>query len=142
MDRDYVGAGGRAAADELIGRARDLAPLVQAHRAAFDRERRLPEPGFAALAEAGLFRLFLPAALGGPELSALEFMRVVEAAAELDGSIGWLVGNGGGMSRAGGYLPEPVARPWFDDPRAFVVAATGATGTATMAAGGYRVTGR
>ncbi len=30
-------------------------------------------------------------------------MTVVEHAAALDGTIGWLVGNGGGISRAGGY---------------------------------------
>jgi hypothetical protein len=31
-----------------------------------------------ALAEAGLFRLWLPSAMGGPELSPAEFMQVVE----------------------------------------------------------------
>ena len=84
---------------------RGLAPLIARHRDAFDVERRLPDTVFEALADAGLFRLWLPEALGGPELSPLEFMAVVEAAATLDGSVGWLVGNGGGMSRIGGYLP-------------------------------------
>ncbi len=57
-----------------------------------------------------------PEALGGPELSPDDFMTVVEAASALDGSVGWLVGNGAGMSRIGGYLPEPVAREFFSDP--------------------------
>jgi alkylation response protein AidB-like acyl-CoA dehydrogenase len=107
-----------------------------------DRDRRLPEPVFTALADAGLFRLWLPAALGGVELSPVEFMHVVEAAAAVDGSVGWLAGNGGGMSRVAGYLPEPVARRWFADPHAFVVSATGALGTAVPVHGGYRVSGR
>ena len=119
-----------------------LAPLIAEHRAAFDSERRLPDAVFNALADAGLFRLWLPEALGGPELSPADFMTVVEAASALDGSVGWLVGNGGGMSRIGGYLPEPVARKFFSDPRAFVTSATGAVGTAQKAEGGYRVTGR
>jgi alkylation response protein AidB-like acyl-CoA dehydrogenase len=119
-----------------------LAPLISAHRDAFDRERRLPDAVFAALAEAGLFRLWLPAALGGPELSPLDFMRVVEAAAALDGSVGWLVGNGAGMSRVGGYLPAALVADWFADPRAFVVSATGAVGTAVPTEGGFRVSGR
>src|SRR5690606_4080142 len=93
-------------------------------------------------AGAGMFRLWLPAALGGAELAAEDFMAVVEAACALDGSIGWLVGNGGGMSRAGGYLPEATARRWFADERAFVASATGAVGTARAVAGGYAVTGR
>ncbi len=119
-----------------------LAPLVVKHRGSFDSERRLPTAVFNALADAGLFRLWLPRALGGPQLSPIDFMSVVEAASMLDGSIGWLVGNGGGISRTGGYLPEPVAREIFSDPRAFVVSATGAVGEAQKAEGGYRVTGR
>ena len=64
-------------------------------------------------------------------------MTVVEAASALDGSVGWLVGNGGGMSRIGGYLPEPVAREFFSDPRGFITSATGAVGSA--AEGGRRL---
>ena len=120
----------------------NLAPLVVANREAFDRERRLPNPVFDALGEAGLFRLWLPQALGGPELSPFEFMTVVEAAAALDGSVGWLVGNGGGMSRVGGYLQKDVASEWFADRRCFVTSATGAIGTAVPVDGGFRVTGR
>jgi alkylation response protein AidB-like acyl-CoA dehydrogenase len=119
-----------------------LAPLVEQHRASFDRDRRLPDIVFRALAEAGLFRLWLPAAMGGAELSPTEFMRVVEAASAMDGSIGWIVANGGGMSRVGGYLPESVTSEWFADPLAFIVSATGAVGSAQPVAGGYRVTGR
>jgi alkylation response protein AidB-like acyl-CoA dehydrogenase len=119
-----------------------LAPVIAEHRAAFDSERRLPDALFEALADAGLFRLWLPAALGGPELSPVDFMAVVEAASALDGSVGWLVGNGAGMSRIGGYLPEPVARGFFSGPRAFVTSSTGAVGTALKVDGGYRVSGR
>jgi alkylation response protein AidB-like acyl-CoA dehydrogenase len=119
-----------------------LAPLIAAQRSEFDRGRRLPDAVFAALADAGVFRLWLPHALGGPELSPSEFMRVVEAASALDGSVGWLIGNGGGMSRIGGYLGDAVARNWFADRHAFVVSSTGAVGTATPVDGGYCVSGR
>jgi alkylation response protein AidB-like acyl-CoA dehydrogenase len=119
-----------------------LVPLVEEHRASFDRDRKLPDTVFRALAAAGLFRLWLPTAMGGPELSPAEFMHVVEAASAMDGSIGWIVANGGGMSRVGGYLPESVAGEWFSDPLAFIVSATGAVGSAQPVAGGYRVTGR
>jgi indole-3-acetate monooxygenase len=120
----------------------NLTPLVEEHRVSFDRDRRLPDVVFRALAEAGLFRLWLPSAMGGPELSPAEFMQVVEAASAKDGSIGWVVANGGGMSRVAGYLPESIAREWFTDPYAFIVSATGAVGSAESVAGGYRVSGR
>src|SRR4051812_50155492 len=108
----------------------NLTPLIEDHRASFDRERRLPDVLFRALAEAGLFRLWLPSAMGGPELSPAEFMQVVEAASAMDGSIGWIVANGGGMSRVAGYLPETIAADWFADPYAFIVSAPGAVGSA------------
>src|SRR5438874_9311264 len=127
---------------EYLAAIHRLAPLIAQHRASFDEERRLPDVLFNALADAGLFRLWLPEALGGPELSPFAFMRVVEAASALDGSVGWLVGNGAGMSRIGGYLDEAVAREWYADPRAFVASATGAVGTASAVAGGYRISGR
>lgn len=133
---------GSVAALELEARVRELAPVVAAHRSTFDSDGRLPDAVFEQLAALGLFRLLLPTSLGGHGLSALEFMDVVEAAAALDGTIGWLVGNGGGMARAGGYLPVESAREIFDDPSAFVVSSTGAVGHAARVPGGYKVTGR
>ncbi len=132
----------RDGAADLLDALQRMAPLVRERQDSFDRLRRLPDDVFEALADAGLFRLWLPRSIGGPELSPFEFLNIVEAASALDGSIGWLVGNGGGMSRAGGYVGAAVARDWFSDRRTFVAAATGAVGTATRVAGGYRVAGR
>jgi indole-3-acetate monooxygenase len=127
---------------EYLDALRAITPLVAKFRESLDRERRLPNCIFDALADAGLFRLWLPEALGGPQLSPFEFMTVVEAAAALDGSIGWLVGNGGGMSRASAFVPEVTARKWFGQPRAFIAASTGAVGEAVPTEGGYLVSGR
>lgn len=133
-------AGGRAL--ELAAEIHGLAAVVAQSRNEFDSNGRLPDHLFEQLAALGLFRLLLPASLGGPGLSALEFMGVVEAAAALDGTVGWLTGNGGGMARAGGYLPAESAREIFGDPLAFVVSSTGAVGRAVRVPGGYSVTGR
>ena len=137
-----AGSRNSVAAPDLAAGAHELSAAVSEHRSTFDSEGRLPDHLFEQLAALGLFRLLLPTSLGGPGLSALEFMDVVEAAAALDGTIGWLVGNGGGMARAGGYLPAVSAREIFDDPLAFVVSSTGAVGRAVRVPGGYSVTGR
>lgn len=97
-------------------RLRDLSEMVMRTRAGFDAAGALPDDLYRQLAAIGMFRLWLPAALGGPELSALDFMDVVEDAAALDGTIGWLVGNGGGMGRVGAYLPIDSAHQIFGDP--------------------------
>ncbi len=119
-----------------------LSAAVAEKRAGFDAAGRLPDALFDDLAALGLFRLLLPARLGGHELSVLDYMDVVEDAAALDGTIGWLVGNGGGMGRVGGFLAEAEAREIFDDPKAFIVAGTGGLGKVVAEEGGWRVNGR
>ncbi len=61
-------------------------------------------------------------------MSALDFMEVVEEAFALDGAMGWLVGNGGGMGRVGACLPIECAHEIFADPEASVVSGTGGVG--------------
>lgn len=137
-----VARGSGRSASALLDGVRGLSEVVSQERSGFDAAGRLPDGLVGEMCALGLFRLWLPAALGGPELTALEFMDVVEAAAALDGAIGWLVGNGGGMSRAGGFLPEASAAAVFDDPEAFVVSATGGVGRAVRVPGGFVVSGR
>ncbi len=133
---------GATKSEVLAESVSELSVMVDRDRGSFDAEGRIPDELFSELASLGLFRLWLPKELGGVELPALGFMEVVEAAAALDGTIGWLVGNGGGMSRIGAFLPTESADEIFADPEAFVVSATGATGRAVRVDGGYRVTGR
>ena len=135
---------GRSAvtAATMIGRFEALRPVLVGQLQRFDAERRLPDEVFAALSGAGFFRLQCPRDLGGCELSPLEFMEVVEHAAAFDGTVGWLVGNGGGMARVGGYLPQAGGEAIFADPGAFVASSTAAVGRAVPAEGGYRITGR
>lgn len=126
----------------MIERFEQIRPLLAEQSGRFDADRRLSDEVFGVLSEAGFFRLLLPAQLGGCGLSPLDFMAVVEHAAAVDGTIGWLVGNGGGISRAGGYLPLDAAQKVFGKPSAFVASSTGAIGKAVRAKGGYRITGR
>ena len=134
-------AADRSASDLLTG-VRGMADLVSNLRDSFDEAARLPDVVFDHLSALGAFRLWLPTACGGLQLSAQAFMEVVEAAAALDGTIGWLVGNGGGMSRCGAFLAADSAAAIFDDPAAFVVSATGAVGRAEPVDGGFVVSGR
>ncbi len=130
-----------AASSAILGRIATLAPVVAAHRDRFDRDRRLPEPVVNAMVEADLFRLFVPRAIGGAELSPLDYLEVIEAAAALDASVGWVLTNGAGMSRTAGYVAPDVARAWFGHPEAFAACSTARMGRAVPVAGGYRVTG-
>jgi indole-3-acetate monooxygenase len=73
--------------------------MVQSLRERFDRDRQLPPELVSALGAAGLFGMFLPRALGGPELNPIDFLTVIEELARLDGSLGWCTVIPAGYSR-------------------------------------------
>ena len=78
----------------LIAAARSLAPQIRACRDEIEQSRRLPASLVTALAEAGLFRLYLPKSLGGLEVDPVTFLHVVEEVARIDGAVGWNVAIG------------------------------------------------
>jgi alkylation response protein AidB-like acyl-CoA dehydrogenase len=139
---------GRAAtAAEVIGplldSVRALAPLIRDHADEAERNHRLSPPVFRALADAGVFRMGVPMALGGLEVSPLTLYRVVEEVARLDGSTGWCVFIGGASALAGAYLADEAAQDIFGRDLLVVTAGSVAPmGKATVSGGGYVVTGR
>ncbi len=78
-----------------------------------EQQARLPPEICGALLREGFFRLWIPAANGGLELSLPDALRIYEAAAAIDGSVGWavMIGAGGGMFAA--WLPLAGAHELF-----------------------------
>ena len=70
----------------LVQAARELAPTIDAAREAIERDRGLPPVLVDAMGAAGMFSLWLPKSLGGPELNAADFVRVIE-----ERCLGWTV---------------------------------------------------
>jgi len=96
------------------------------------------------MAEAGLYRLLVPRALGGHELDPLAYFDLVEDLAAIDSAVGWSVlistSSTTGMLRG---LPDDVIRSLFTTPRrSIVMGSAPPKGRAVTAPGGYRVTGR
>ena len=58
--------------NELLDRARSLAPLIRAHADENERKRRLATPVVDALHDAGLFRMLQPPSVGGSGLHAID----------------------------------------------------------------------
>ena len=127
--------------EQLLASLQTLSPLLGREMALGRREARLPDPVARDLLDRGLFRVWIPVRFGGFELTLSEALQVYEAAARLDGSVGWavMIGSGGGLFAA--YLSPPVASRLFAL-RGAVVAGSGApTGIAERVPGGYRATG-
>jgi indole-3-acetate monooxygenase len=121
--------------------ARDLTPAIRAVRDDIDRERTLPAPLVKQLAEAGFFSIWLARSLGGPELTTLDFLRIIEELSRADGAVGWCAMVSAGYSRLSGYLSDAVARQIFGDGSTIVAGTINPTGKAVAVPGGFRVSG-
>src|ERR1700761_7164712 len=110
---------------EILARLNELATVFRDSAAEGDRLGRLPKHIVRVLAEHGLFRLWIPKHCAGFELDLPEALQIYEAAAHLDGSIGWAVmlGAGGGLFAA--YLDAVTANSIYARPDAVVAGRRG-----------------
>lgn len=76
---------------ELVRRAAEVAPVLRANAQWGEENRRLHEESLAALTDAGLFRMRVPARYGGFETDAATFVDVMTELAQGDGSAAWNV---------------------------------------------------
>jgi alkylation response protein AidB-like acyl-CoA dehydrogenase len=130
-------------AQSPLDAARKLVPLIRSCADAIEAERELPRPLFEALADAGLFHLALPRALGCPELDLPTYVQVIEEIGKADASTGWAVNQGAIFATYAARMPRDVARAiWIDTPRGVVANTPAPTAQAVVVPGGYRVTGR
>lgn len=128
---------------DLIEAAKSFAPQIEACREESERHRSLPAPLVRSMAEAGLFRIWIPKALGGFEADLETNMRMVEEVAKLDGAAGWnvMIAGTGGMFAA--YLaPESGRQIYGSDPNVISAGALAPKGRAVPEDGGYRLSGR
>jgi indole-3-acetate monooxygenase len=126
---------------EILGRLEEFAVMFRDSTAEGDRLARLPQYVVRALVQHGLFRLWIPKRCGGFELGLPEALQIYEAAARIDGSIGWavMIGSGGGLFAA--YLDAATASSIYARPEAVVAGSGAPEGRAFRERGGYRVSG-
>ena len=127
---------------DYLAAARRLEPMVAELRDRFDRDRQLPRALVDELHAAGLFRMWLPRAIGGAELPPLEFLAVIEELSRQDGSLGWCTVIPAGYGRLAGALEEDIARTVFGAGMGVLVGTLNPTGKAVATRGGFHVTGR
>ena len=125
----------------LIRAAQELAPAIEAVRQAIERQRALPAGLVDAMGAAGMFSLWLPTSLGGPELNAVDYVRVIEELSRVDGSVGWCATVASAYSLLAGYLKSDVAQDIYGGGRTVFAGAVVPSGKAFIADNGYRVTG-
>jgi alkylation response protein AidB-like acyl-CoA dehydrogenase len=122
--------------------ARALAPEFRDRAPEAEHLRRLPDDLVAKARSRGLFRLAMPAALGGLECEPATLFHVVEELSRADGSAGWTIFILN-SSLFLAWLEPPVAKELVGERADFVSTGVFApTGTARPDDGGFVIDGR
>ncbi len=128
-------------ATAILANARALTDTIREQREAIEDERQLPQSLVDALSSAGAFRIAMPRSWGGPEMSPLEQIELIETLAYADPSVAWCVSILSDSGFYAGFLEEPVAQKLFPDLDARCAGMLAPVGQAEIVPGGYRVTG-
>lgn len=128
----------------LIAAVRALRPQLEAALASSDRDRQLPATVIEALRAAGVYRMFVPHALGGAQVDLQTFVDVVEAVSEGNAAAGWDVATSSFCAISAQALPRAGVMRMYGDGPDVVGAGSLANGGGRAVAvdGGYRVTAR
>jgi len=129
-------------AADIKAAALELAPGIAARAGEIAALRRLPADLVQQLRRAGAFRMLMPRAWGGPEMTPREQNEVIEIYARADPSVGWCVMIGSDTGFFVGYHAEAAARELYPDLDCCVAGAASPLGRAERVAGGFRVNGR
>ena len=122
-------------------RARSMTSLLLERTAAIEAERELVADVLDALHERELFRLSLPAGVGGYELPIPTLAAVTEIIAGADASTAWCLGQAFGCAMSAAFLDRDAASEVFGPADAVLAWGAGAQGKAVATDGGYRVSG-
>jgi alkylation response protein AidB-like acyl-CoA dehydrogenase len=116
-------------------------PLVRAHAAAAEGSRRMAPEVMAAVVDSGLLRMWVPKALGGLEMEPNASLDLIEQAARLDSSTGWVVSNCVFITTLCQMLPPASIERILARPDAVTVGSFVPPGTARATDDGYVVNG-
>ena len=125
-----------------VEKAKQLAPLVEQYRDEAERERRLPQPLFEAVRDAGFMQMLMPRALGGDQADLSVALQVYEELARHDGGSAWALMILSGGSVLSDYFSAQVAREIFVDGACITAGNLGPAGRAQPVPGGFRVSGQ
>ncbi len=102
---------------------------------------RLPDEVVAVMRSAGVFRMPMPVAWGGPELPMGELLEAIEELSYVEGAVGWCAMIGCDAAFYSAWLDDDVGRALFEDLDSITAGWVMPAGSATPTEGGYRLSG-
>ena len=98
---------------EIWQGAKDLRAFLSSKSDEIETARRLTPEVVNAMHDKGLFRLNMPEMWGGPELSSMEQVEIIEEISQGDASAGWCLMIGCDSGLYSGYLEDSIARELY-----------------------------
>jgi alkylation response protein AidB-like acyl-CoA dehydrogenase len=138
-----VGVAKAPAYEDLIARAHTLVPHIADRAAQCEANCRVPDETVARFRETGLHKTLLPAAYGGYEMGFSAVLETSFAIGKVCASSAWVCGLYMVHSWLGALFPKQAQEEmWGQDPDAFISGSYAPIGKASLAEGGYRLSGR
>jgi indole-3-acetate monooxygenase len=128
--------------DAIFYNAKVLRPWLAMQSEGIESARKLPEVVVDALIEAGAFRMNMPRIWGGPELTSMQQVEVIEQLSRGDSSAGWCVRICCDSGIYSGFLDDSVARNLYPHLDMIQAGWVYPVGRAEEINGGYRVSGQ
>jgi alkylation response protein AidB-like acyl-CoA dehydrogenase len=127
---------------DILANVRALAPEIQSRGDEIATLRRLPADLVLKLKAAGSFRMAMPKAWGGPEMTPRDQCAVYETLGAADASVAWCVKIGSDSGYFAGFLDDTAARSLYKGLDTAIAGQVPPNGTAERVDGEYRVSGR
>jgi 3-hydroxy-9,10-secoandrosta-1,3,5(10)-triene-9,17-dione monooxygenase len=131
-------------ANELVARAKALAPKLRERAVQAERDRNLPKESVQEYIDAELVRTLLPKRWGGFEHDhEVEFDIAIELGRSTCGSSAWVLNYFTDHACILAHFPEEAQHDvWRDGPDTCISTTAAPTGKAEVASGGYRLNGK
>lgn len=142
LDRPGTSDEARALRADLVGRAREIVPVLARNAARTESDRRVGEENITLIDDAGLFSIMKPRRLGGLETDMRTKLEISRELARGCGSTSWTATLMNVCAFFGGLFPEQAQRDvWADAPGDRIAGVLAPTAEAANVDGGYRVSG-
>ncbi|MFN0092998.1 MAG: acyl-CoA dehydrogenase family protein, partial [Acidimicrobiales bacterium] len=126
---------------DLLAAVERIRPVIEEHAPQGEADRRLAPAIYDAFKQAGLLRMWIPAASGGLELHPADACKVFTAVSAIDGAAGWNLNQHSAVPTLASWCRG--ALDWlFADPDAYWAGVFWPPAAATAVDGGYRISGR
>ncbi|WP_394237148.1 acyl-CoA dehydrogenase family protein [Niallia oryzisoli] len=120
---------------------KDVLTEIRARREEFDTKRHVPRDMIEQLKQLGVYRAHAPRCFGGDASTPMEFLKLIEAISEADGSAGWVASFGSAAVYLAALPRETLARVYANGPDVAFAGGLFPVQPAEKVEGGWRVNG-